>query len=404
MHDVNFILREALLDPSMRVLGYELSWQNADGYLSQPSELDLQSLAGFAGERFMHAERGYLLDGTMVFLGATPETLRSGVLEGLSAKNTVLTIQRSDLGDATAIDDIKAARAAGFGVLLRDADLANGDKGLLPLVSHIEMRYGSPDFAAQARQFAALKQSNVRMISRGVHGWPEFDACAALGMDSFVGNLYLTTRPGIQTKGLNAAQAMILQLMDMVRKNADVRQLEGVLKRDAALSYKLLRYINSAGFGLGTEIQSLRHAVTMLGYSPLYRWLSVLLATASTGGHSPVLMQTAIVRGRFAELLGQSFLPRAEAENLFVAGMFSLLDRLLGIPMEEVLDNIQLSEPVAQALLTRDGIYGPFLALAEACEKDNGAAGQLADSLFISASQVNEAHLAALVWAQSLKL
>ncbi len=404
MHDVNFILREPLLDPGMRVLGYELSWQNADGYLSQPSEFDLQSMAAFAGERFTHAERGYLMDGTWIFVGATPETLRSGVLDTLSANNTVLTIQRADLGDATAIEDIKTARAAGFGVLLRDADLVNGDKSLLPLVSHIEVRYGSSDFSVQTKLFAALRPSGVRIVSRGVHAWAEFDACAALGIDTFTGNLHLTTRPGIQTKGLNAAQALILQMMDMVRKNADVRQLEGVLKRDAALSYKLLRYINSAGFGLGTEIQSLRHAVTMLGYSPLYRWLSVLLATASTGGHSPVLMQTAIVRGRFAELLGQSFLPRAEAENLFVAGMFSLLDRLLGIPMEEVLDNIQLSEPVSQALLTRDGIYGPFLALAEACEKDNGAAGPLADSLFISASQVNEAHMAALVWAQALKL
>ena len=404
MHDVNFISREPLLDASSRVLGYELTWQSPDGYQSQPSETDLQSLLSFVGERFTHGERGYLMEGTTVFLGATPETLRSGALLNLSPKNTVLTIQRSDLGDASALDDIKHARESGFGVLLRDADLANGDRSLLPLVSHIEVRFGGADFTAKAKALAALKAAPVRMICRGVHSWPDFDACVALGMDALIGNLYLTTRPGIQAKGLNPAQAMILQLMDMVRKNADVRQLEGVLKRDAALSYKLLRYINSAGFGLGTEIQSLRHAVTMLGYSPLYRWLSVLLASASSGTHSPVLMQTAIVRGRFAELLGQSFLPRAEAENLFVAGMFSLLDRLLGIPMEEVLDNIQLSEPVTQALLTRDGIYGPFLALAEACEKDNGAVGALADSLFISASQVNEAHLAALVWAQSLKL
>lgn len=393
-----------MLDASSRVLGYELSWQSADGYLSQPSEDDLQAMAGFAAEHFTDAKGSYLMEGTALFLGATPETLRCGVLERLSPKNTVLTIQRSDLGDASALEDIKAARAAGFGVLLRDADLLNGDRGLLPLVSHIEIRVGAGDLAAQSKALTAIMPTTVRLIARGVHSWKDFDACAALSMEALVGNLYLTARPGAQTKGLNPAQAMILQLMDMVRKNADVRQLEGVLKRDAALSYKLLRYINSAGFGLGTEIQSLRHAVTMLGYSPLYRWLSVLLASASTGNHSPVLMQTAIVRGRFAELLGLSFLPRAEAENLFVAGMFSLLDRLLGIPMEEVLDNIQLSEAVSQALLTRDGIFGPFLALAEACEKDNGAAGPLADSLFISASQVNEAHLAAMAWAQSLKI
>jgi c-di-GMP-related signal transduction protein len=398
MHDTNFIVREALLDPTMKVVGYELSWQNADGYVSQPSEADLQSMVAFVGERFTHAERGYLMAGTKIFVGATPETLRSGLLAHLSPNDTVLTIQRSDLGDATAIDDIKAARAAGFGVLLRDADLRGNDQNLLSLVTHIEQRSGSADLALRA----TLDPSLI-LVTRGVHSWPEFEASAALGFDSFIGNLYMTPRPGAQPKGANAAQAMILQLMEMVRKNADVRQLEGVLKRDAALSYKLLRYINSAGFGLGAEIQSLRHAVTMLGYSPLYRWLSILLASASTAQHSPLLMQMAVVRGRLAELLGQSFLPRAEAENLFVAGMFSLLDKLLGIPMEEVLDSIQLSEAISQALQSREGIYGPFLALAEACEKDVGSAGPLADSLFISAVQVNEAHMSALVWAQSLK-
>jgi c-di-GMP-related signal transduction protein len=404
MQDVHFIVREPLLDLTLKVLGYALSWQGPDGDLSQPGETDLQALAAFAGERFTHAERGYLMAGSMLFLNATPETLRSGVLTSLSPKNTVLSIDGAFLGEASALEDIKTARSAGFGVMLCNVDLGGRDKAFLPLVSHIEIRFGSTDFPAHARLYASLKQSSIHMVARGVHTWSDFQASSSLGMDAFVGNLFLSARPGAAVGKLNPAQAMILQLMDMVRKNADVRQLEGVLKRDAGLSYKLLRYINSAGFGLGTEIQSLRHAVTMLGYSPLYRWLSVLLAAAGSSTQSPVLMQAAIVRGRFAELLGQSFLPRAEAENLFVAGMFSLLDLLLGVSMEEVLDSIQLSEAVTQALLTREGIFGPFLALAEACEKNNGTAGPLAEALFISASQVNEAHLAALVWAQSLKL
>ena len=142
----------------------------------------------------------------------------------------------------------------------------------------------------------------------------------------------------------------------------------------------------------------------MLGYSPLYRWLALLLATATTTGYSPVLMHAAIVRGRFAELLGGTFLPRQEAENLFVAGMFSLLDKLLGVPMEDVLEKIQLSESVTQALLSREGIYGPFLALAEACEMHSGAVDAMASSLCIDARQVNQAQLSALAWAQRIAL
>jgi EAL and modified HD-GYP domain-containing signal transduction protein len=113
-------------------------------------------------------------------------------------------------------------------------------------------------------------------------------------------------------------------------------------------------------------------------------------------------METAVVRARLCELLGQKFLPRAEAEYLFVAGMFSLLDRLLGLPMKDVLDTIQLPDEVVRALLTRGGVYGPYLALAEACELNSTLVASMAAGLDISPLEVNKAHLSALAWAQSV--
>jgi EAL and modified HD-GYP domain-containing signal transduction protein len=255
---------------------------------------------------------------------------------------------------------------------------------------------------AQARAYAAARQSTLRLVGRPVSTWADFDACAALGLDAFVGKLHLTPREGGATKGMNPAQAVILQLMQMVQNNEDVPKLEAVLKRDPALIYKLLRFINSAGFGAGRQVESLRQAIAMLGYAPLYRWLVLLLATASSSGYSAVLMETAVVRARLCELLGQKFLPRADAEYLFVAGMFSLLDRLLGLPMKEVLDTIQLPDEVVRALLTRGGIYGPYLALAEACELNSNLVASMAAALDISPLDVNKAHLSALAWAQNV--
>lgn len=404
MSETKFIVREPLLSPKEKLLGYEITWQpdGADG--NKPSAATMAARIGVVSKQFTDAEAGWLLGENQIFLEATPELLTMQVLGELPPKNTVLSLGLADLAQTETLLSVKALRDLGFGIMLRNADLETQDRNLLSLVSHIEVHFGASDFRTQAKMYGSLKQSSICMVARKVGSWQEFDSCASLGLDVFAGEFYLTTRPGAQAKGLSPAQIMILQLMEMVRKNADVRQLEGILRRDADLSYKLLRYINSAGFGLGAEIQSLRHAVTMLGYSPLYRWLSLLLATASHTGQSPVLMQTAVVRGRFAELLGHGLLPKNEAENLFVSGMFSLLDKLLRIPMEKLLDNLQLPEPVTQALLTREGIYGPFLALAEACEHVDGQVGDLADSLFIGATEVNEAHLSALAWAQNLKL
>jgi c-di-GMP-related signal transduction protein len=404
MRAENFIVREPLLNTQERVLGYELSWQREAGDPSRCGDQEAVALARFVADQLNETESGALLGDQALFVEARPALLAHDAFCALPPSGTVLALHAADLADGDAVAAMQSMRAKGYGISLRGVDLAWFDKSLLPHVTYIEVPTSAPDFAAQVQWYRSLNSSSLRMVARGVDSWQAYDLCASLGLYAFVGNLHLAPRAGAYARDLNPAQAMILQLMDMVRKNADVKQLESMLKRDAALSYKLLRYINSAGFGLGCEIQSLKHAVTMLGYSPLYRWLALLLATATTTGYSPVLMQTAVIRGRFSELLGHAHLPRNEAENLFVAGMFSLLDKLLGVPMEDVLEKVQLSEPVTQALLTREGIYGPFLALAEACELNSTDVESMAMSLCISNKQVNEAHLSALAWAQSLKL
>ncbi|MFZ6861266.1 EAL and HDOD domain-containing protein [Undibacterium sp. Ji67W] len=401
MIEDNFILREPLLDPKQRVIGFQFSWLQSDPNAEVSLE-NLNYLLEFVAGHLNDDDKGFLLGESLLFLEAAPELLQAEGLSLFPPKNTVLILHKKYFANEATLEAVKKLRALGFGICLRGAEITTLERSFFAYVSHIEVKLNASNFASQAKVYASLKQSAVKMVARNVATWQDFDACSALGLDSFVGKLHLTPRPSSAPKALNSSQTTILQLMEMVRKNADVQQLELVVKRDPTLAYKLLRYINSAGFGLRTEIQSLKHAVQMLGYSPLYRWLTVLLATASTSGYSPVLLETAIVRGRFAEVLGQMKMSKAEAENLFVAGMFSLLDRLLGLPMQEVLSTIQLPDVVTEALISRGGIYGPYLALAEACELNSMLVGSLAESVKISAEDVNAAHLASLVWAKNV--
>ena len=400
MHETNFIVREPLLDPKQRVIGYELSWQRLDN--TPPTDDDLEALIGFVAANVNDEEHGWLLKDKSLFLDAVPAMLSRDALFNMPPEHTVLTMTAHDLADAHTLSAVQGLRAGGVGISIRDGDLAHLGPNLAMSASYIEVRFAGADVAAQARTYAAAQQSGVRMVGRPVATWEDFDDCAALGLDAFVGKLHLTPRPGAPVKGMSPAQTIILQLMQMVQKNEGIPQIEGVLKRDPALSYKMLRFINSAGFGAQREIQSLRQAITMMGYAPMYRWLTLLLASASTSGYSPVLMETAVVRGRLAELLGQKGLGRGEGENLFVAGMFSLLDRLLGLPMQEVLATIQLPGEVVEALLTRGGKYGPYLALAEACELNTSLVVSLAETLRIAPIDVNKAHLQALAWAQNI--
>ncbi|MCG2583331.1 EAL and HDOD domain-containing protein [Massilia sp. TS11] len=402
MINSNFIVREPLLDPKQRVIGYELSWQQHGR--PAPSAEELEDLVGFVAGEVCHEDHGWLLRDKVLFLDAVPAMLSLDALHALPPEHTVLTLKAADLAHPDTLAAAQGLRAGGVGIALRDGgDLSHLGKNLAASCSYIEVRFSGADVATQARNYAAVKTAGVRVVGRPVTTWADFDACAALGLDAFVGKLHLTPRPGNPVKGMNPAQTIILQLMQMVQANEDIPKIEGVLKRDPALSYKLLRFINSAGFGAAREIQSLRQAIAMLGYSPLYRWLTLLLATASTSGYSPVLMETAVVRGRLTELLGQHVLGRGEAEHLFVAGMFSLLDRLLGLSMKEVLDTIQLPEAVVAALLERSGKYGPYLALAEACELNSALVASLAAAVNIQPEEVNAYHLQALCWAQSIQ-
>ncbi|MQM35372.1 MAG: histidine kinase, partial [Candidatus Accumulibacter phosphatis] len=169
-------------------------------------------------------------------------------------------------------------------------------------------------------------------------------------------------------------------------------------------SYKLLRYINSAGFGLSCEIQSFRHAVNMLGYDKLNRWLSLLLATASKDPMAPALMYTAVLRGRLMELLSAGLVDKAEYDNLFITGAFSLLDVLLGVSMEQALDAMRLPDPICDALLGNGGRYQPFLELALSSEGDQGERiAEQAAMLGLTADQFNRAQLQAQAFAEAME-
>lgn len=399
----NFIVREPLVDPKQQVIGYELFWQYTGMHGQAPSNEALIELLTCAAVYLNDEESGWLMANVLLFVETSPALLNSAALQQLPPEKTVLIFNVSRFDEASVVETLKVVRERGFGILLRQANIRTLSKEWLPFITHLEVDIGGFEVPELAKIFGALKRisSATQMVASQADNWKEYDMCAALGLNAFAGKLHLTPRDGYRPKGVNPSQALILQLLDQLRKNAEINALENLLKKDAAISYKLLRYINSAGFGMRSEVQSLRHAVTLIGYTPLYRWLSLMLATSSTDESAAILMQTAIIRGRLVELLGEGNFPKSEQQNMFVMGLFSLLDRLLGVPMEEALKHIPLPEAAMQALTSREGQLGAYLALAEACELRNGMAGTIAESLSIEPSDVNKAHMEALAWAQN---
>jgi EAL and modified HD-GYP domain-containing signal transduction protein len=207
----------------------------------------------------------------------------------------------------------------------------------------------------------------------------------------------------VQGQTVRPAQAHILQLINLVRKQASTAEIEEVLKHDPTLSFNLLRFINSAGFGMRSEVTSFKHAVMLLGLNRLFKWAALLLTTSRNGDMPPAVGTTAVARGRLMELLAQESLPPEDCDNAFVVGVFSLLDTMLGMSMENALATVTLPDSVTQALLHRTGPLAPFLELTVACESgDDQVFARTVTQLGLNNNQVNLAHMDALVWAETM--
>lgn len=255
---------------------------------------------------------------------------------------------------------------------------------------------------ADARSHPQLRNTPGVTLATGLIDLPAFAQAIEDGYDGATGWFFLHGRT--PAKKLNPGHAQIVRVLNLVRHNAEVKDIEAALKQDVTLSYKLLRYINSAGFGLSCEIESFRHAVAILGYEKLNKWLSLLLVTASHDPAAPALMQAAVARGRFMEILGGDYFERAVLDNLFITGAFSLLDALLGVDIATVLAEMHLPDSVADALLKRQGILAPLLDLATACEQaDSSTLVENAAMLGIGVAKLNHAQIEALAFADDLQ-
>ena len=354
-----------------------------------------------------HADNSALIDNRTMFINCTHASLAGGHLDLVQPERLVLEVPSIDGNPAQDIDSRTQAlvdlRKRGFSLAFSHSVLFPSYAAWLPLANFIklDMTMMRPEQVGPLIKLAQ-RQSEARLIAEKVETAQQHQQLAELGIQLFQG--YWFAKPVLVTgQTVRPGQVVIIQLINLVRKQATTAEIEDVLKRDASLSFNLLRFINSSGFGLNCEVTSFRHAVMILGLKKLFRWAALLLTTSRAGGTPAAVGVTAIVRGRLMELLAAELLGPEEHDNAFVVGVFSLLDTMLGMPMDKALEAISLPETVVSALLLRRGMLAPFLELAIACETaDDEAFARCANELGLSNRQVNWAHLQALAWAESL--
>ena len=233
----------------------------------------------------------------------------------------------------------------------------------------------------------AMSAGALRASFSAVVGWPVGDAP---GADS-------------KPKPIPAGVTTVVDLMQRVDRQEPAEKLEAVVKNDPTLAFRLMRYLNSPGFGLSVEISSFRHALMILGYQRLKRWLALLVTSAIDDPDLKPLMHLAVRRGLLMEEIARPGGDDALRNELFICGVFSTLDRMIGQPFEQLLKTIPVQESVASALAHDAGPCAPFLALARAVEAESAYdIREAAEALMLSVGDVNRALAKSLVHAHSL--
>lgn len=306
-------------------------------------------------------------------------------------------------GDAEVRDALQALHAAGSALVIKGRPVAELSRELLPCFRHSIIDLGEERRdPGQAPPPGVVRR--ITHIQTGVTTQAEVEAAFGRGAVAVLG----WPIDGLGASGKKVAGgpdlAVVMQLIQRVDREEPIDRLEAVLRNDPQLAFRLLRYLNSAAFGLSVEITSFRHALMMLGYKKLKRWLALLLASANPDPALRPAIHAAVRRGVLMEELVRSSADAETRSEMFICGVFSLLDRMLGQPFEALFDSLPVPERVRQALVAGSGPCVPHLALARALE--SGARTDIreaADQAFMGMDEVNAALLRALRSARELE-
>jgi c-di-GMP-related signal transduction protein len=293
-----------------------------------------------------------------VLLLADPAALTPNLLTLLPPNRVVLAFAAAALAQDGAAQRLSNLHASGYRLML-DGPLPAG------VVRPADVRAVSLDCRDAAPPAGSLLALFGPHLAHRIDTPARLDACARAGFTWFSGDYPLAPGPGEGQDG--ASRRRILGLLALLATDADSRELELLLKQDPALSYHLLKLVNSAAFAVNTTITGYAQAIAVLGRRQLQRWLQLLLyARTSADGLPNLLLPLAALRAGQLEILCKREGGDRDAQDLaFMTGAFSLLDRLLGMPMAEILAGLHLPGQVSAALLAREGILGQRLLLAE---------------------------------------
>ncbi|HWA58445.1 MAG TPA: HDOD domain-containing protein [Gemmatimonadales bacterium] len=401
-HSEIFVARQPIFDRRQEVFGYELLFRSSSENAFHHDNLDQASfemlhtsLLGFGLD--------VLLGDKIGFVNASREVLTQEFYLVLPRERTVIELIETVEPTAEVVAACQALKRAGYKLALDDFVRRPEMTPLTELADIIKvdlLRTGPAERRAIVREFAPRR---VKLIAEKVETRAQLAQAMEEGFTHFQGFFFCEPEV-LSAADVPAYKRNCVRFMaELNRAELDFDRLEEVIRQEMALAVKLLRYLNSAGFGWRHEVTSIKHALRVLGESAARKWCSLMALTVMGDDRPSQLVVAALVRAQFAEQVGREAGFGSRAMDLFLIGMLSSLEALIGRPMEEALAQIPVSHDIRDTLLGRSTTLSPIWGLVLAYERaDWDQVKQLANLAEISAGRLPRLYRDAVQWVDRI--
>lgn len=361
--------RQPIFNRNKEVIGYELLYRSSQNessvnvsngdyattqvLLNTFSEIGLDNIVG-SGFAFINFTRNFLVGKYPIHL--PPERIVVEVLEDITL-------------DKQLLDSLQGLKISGFQIALDDVITIDRVIPALRcgLVNVIKVDLMGTKRVLLPDMVNTLKQHGMLLLAEKVETLEDYDLCYRLGFDFFQG--YYLCKPNIvKGRRMDSSRLVVMRLLAQVTDpKADFKNLETLISQDVGLTYKLLKLVNSGYYSLSTTVNSIRQAISLIGLSQLRGWMMlILMSTVDDKPHE--LTSIALQRAKMCEMIGKA-LGESQAESYFLTGLFSVLDAIMDLPMQEVVSSIHLADDVVAALIKHEGKIGCSLKTVLAIEQ-----------------------------------
>ena len=394
MSDV-YVGRQPIYNTNLGVHGYELLFRGGEENAAAMGELSADGATSTTIiNSFLEIGLEKLVGDRLAFINLTEQFFLDEDALPISPKQVVLEILEDIPITIKLIKSVERLKEAGFIIALDDYIYNPSHKPIVSLVDIIKIDLMQLDRKELVQHVKTLKKYKALLLAEKVETMEEFEFCRDLGFDYFQG--YFLSRPRIiKSKKMPSNKLAVLNLLSVLNNaKADVEDLEEAISFDVSMSYKMLKLINSPFFGFSNKVDSIKHAIVILGRNQLRSWAS-MIALSKLDDRPSEMIQIAMTRGKMCELIAEQANLKS-IETYFTAGMFSALDILMEREISGLIEPLPLSKELVDALLKREGMMGEAINCALAYEVSKPETAQFAE---LSSNDLFVAHVEAVTWA-----